>query len=230
MTRPVIDLRHGSRTLPTGQEVLAGVDLTVDAGESVAIVGRSGSGKSTLLAGLGLLMPFDRGTRYTLSGANVRQLGERKAARLRARSVGFILQNSGLIEHLSALENVRMPLLHSRYLSPRRAAKRAHEALDGLGIAHLARRRPAHLSGGERQRVAIARALVIRPSLILADEPTGALDEETGRVVLDQMLERVHSSDVALVIVTHDPEVAARAHRTYRLMAGNLQLATRSRT
>jgi putative ABC transport system ATP-binding protein len=224
MAEPVVDLRGAARTLPTGERILESIDLTVAAGESAAIVGRSGSGKSTLLAGLGLLSRFDRGSRYRLAGTHVRSLTERQAARMRARTIGFILQNSGLIGHLSAVENVRMPLLHSGDRSPRRATAAAHDALERLGVGHLARRRPAQVSGGERQRIAIARALVIQPRLILADEPTGALDEDTGRVVLDELLTLVHHAGSALVVVTHDPEIAARMGRTYRLRAGTLHL------
>lgn len=128
--------------------------------------------------------------------------------------------------HLSALENVRLPLLHSRVVSLSRSKRLARRALDQLGVGHLASRRPSQLSGGERQRVAIARALVIGPSLTLADEPTGALDEETGRVVLDQLLTLVQHSQACLVVVTHDPEVAARTNRTYRLHGGRLELAS----
>ncbi|WP_165310794.1 ABC transporter ATP-binding protein [Microbacterium protaetiae] len=226
MNAKVISLHNGSRTLPNGGPVLERVNLTVASRESVAIIGRSGSGKSTLLAGLGLLFPFGDGTDYRLLGHRVSTLKEKDAASLRARTVGFILQNSGLIEHLSALENVRLPLLHSRAHSPRAARVAAHEALERLGIEHLARRRPTEVSGGERQRIAIARALVIRPQLILADEPTGALDEQTGREVLDQLLALVEADASALVVVTHDAEIASRMQRTYRLHSRTLGPAT----
>jgi len=224
MGDPVVDLRDGSRTLAGGQRVLDKTSLTVGSGESVAIVGRSGSGKSTLLAGLGLLAPFDAGSSYRLAGRDAGKLSEAQAASLRARSIGFILQNSGLVAHLSALENVRMPLLHARDMGIGDTRREARRMLEQLEISHLASRRPSQVSGGERQRVAIARALVSRPSLILADEPTGALDETTGHLVLDQLLTQVAQSDVALVIVTHDREVAARTDRVYRLNAGRLEL------
>lgn len=219
---PTVELRGASRTLPGGAQILRDINLIVRPGESVAIVGRSGSGKSTLLAGLGLLAPFDKGTQFRLAGRYVHTMKERQAARLRARTIGFVLQNSGLVDHLSAMENVRMPLLHSRTVSPRRAKGIAVDALTRMGIAHLARRRPSKVSGGERQRVAIARALAIGPRLILADEPTGALDEETGRIVLTEMLSRVEESAASLIVVTHDPEVAARTGRVYRLEQGTL--------
>jgi ABC-type lipoprotein export system ATPase subunit len=227
MSDHVIDLHGGSRTLPQGQSVLSGIDLEVSRGECVAIVGRSGSGKSTLLACLGLISPFDRGTRYCLAGTDVRTLSERQSAVLRARSIGFVLQNSGLISHLNVLENVRMPLLHSRDISLRETKRRAHRALNAVAVGHLSTRRPAQLSGGERQRVAIARALVVQPSVILADEPTGALDEETGHLVLSELLNLVSRNGASLIVVTHDAEIAAQTDRTFRISDGRMALAER---
>ncbi|MDF2563025.1 MULTISPECIES: ABC transporter ATP-binding protein [unclassified Microbacterium] len=228
MTATVVRLRDGNRTLPGGARLLKGVDLDVVRGESIAIIGRSGSGKSTLLAGLGLLAPFDGGTHYELGGVDVATISERKRARLRAQNVGFVLQNAGLVSHLSAIENVEMPLIHSRTMRLSRTRARASEMLDLLEVGHLSRRRSPQVSGGERQRIAIARALAIDPDLILADEPTGALDEVTGRRVLDEMLSRVAQAGAALIVVTHDPEVAARTDRTYRLDGGTLREEARA--
>jgi len=218
-----IELVGASRTLPDGKRVLDNVALEVMQGESLSIVGRSGCGKSTLLACLGLVAPFDSGTTtYRVGGADVAKLTDRESARLRATSIGFVLQNSGLVSHLSALENVAVPLMHSSRLSIREIRRRAASKLELLGVGHLAQRRPVEVSGGERQRVAIARALVIEPRLILADEPTGALDEQTGQAVLRHMLDLVHESAASLVVVTHDRDIAARTDRTARMSEGRL--------
>ncbi|WP_188754286.1 ABC transporter ATP-binding protein [Microbacterium album] len=222
MADRIIGLENASRTLSGGARVLHEVDLELRAGESLAIVGRSGSGKSTLLSCLGLLAPFDRGTSYHLGDTEIMSLSERSAARLRATSIGFVLQNSGLVAHLSALENVELPLMHSSSDGFRDIRRRAFEQLDLLDIGHLARRRPAQVSGGERQRIAIARALVIGPRLILADEPTGALDEQTGALVLDLMLDLVHRTAAAMIVVTHDSDVSSRADRTLHVSEGRL--------
>lgn len=222
MAERIIGLENASRTLAASVRVLHKVELDLRAGESLAIVGRSGSGKSTLLSCLGLLAPFDRGTSYHLDDTEVMRLSESAAARLRATSIGFVLQNSGLVAHLSALENVELPLMHSSRDGFRGIRRRALEQLDQLGIGHLARRRPVQVSGGERQRIAIARALVIGPRLILADEPTGALDEQTGALVLDLMLDLVHRTNAAMIVVTHDSEVASRADRTLHVSDGHL--------
>lgn len=222
MTEPYVRLARGVKSLPGGNRVLRGVELAVARGEAVAIVGRSGSGKSTLLAGLGLISPFDRGTVYEIDGRDATALSSRELSRFRGSTIGFVLQNSGLIGHLSALDNVRVPLMHGRAVGLREGRKRSAEALDRLGLGAMLKRKPTQLSGGERQRVAIARALVVRPRLILADEPTGALDVTTGNTVLAQMLEAVRGSGVALIIVTHDRDVAEIADRTLQLLDGRL--------
>lgn len=227
MADVAIELVEASRTLPDGKKVLDNVALEVLQGESLSIVGRSGCGKSTLLACLGLVAPFDRGTSYRVGGVDVAKLTDRESARLRATSIGFVLQNSGLVSHLSALENVAVPLMHSSRLSIREIRRRAASKLEMLGVGHLAQRRPVEVSGGERQRVAIARALVIEPRLILADEPTGALDEQTGHVVLRHMLDLVQESAASLVVVTHDRDIAARTDRAARMSEGRLTDAGR---
>ena len=165
--------------------ILAGVDLTVHSGESVAILGRSGSGKSTLLSLIGL---FDRpdGGQYLLGGRDITRLPERKAAALRSAEFGFVFQRFFLLKHLTAAQNVAMALVNGQGWLPRRKRRaKVLAALDQVGIAHLAKHRPPRLSGGEQQRVAIARALVRQPRILLADEPTGALDTETGNLVID---------------------------------------------
>lgn len=222
MDDSVVELQGAACVLPDGRRIIGGLDLRVRAGESVAVVGRSGSGKSTLLAGLGLLSPFDAGSVYRLAGADTQAMSAADRARLRGSEIGFVLQNSSLIPHLNAWENVRMPLMHASRDRLRSTRARSLDALDVLGIGDLARRMPRELSGGERQRVAIARALVVGPSLILADEPTGALDVHTGSVVVSLMISLVAQARTALVLVTHDPLVAAVAHRVHTLEDGRL--------
>jgi len=208
-----------------GQEqtrtILDGVDLRVDAGDSVAIVGRSGSGKSTLLSVLGLFDRADAGT-YLLAGQDITRLPERRAAKLRSARFGFVFQRFFLLKHLTAAQNVAMALVNGQGWLPRRERRaRVLEALDQVGIAHLAKNRPARLSGGEQQRVAIARALVRRPQVLLADEPTGALDTETGTAVIDT-LSAATTRGCALILVTHDRDHAARMDRTLDLADGVL--------
>jgi putative ABC transport system ATP-binding protein len=201
--------------------ILDGVDLTVRAGESVAIVGRSGSGKSTLLSVLGLFDRPESGS-YRLAGEDISRLPERRAAKLRSSHFGFVFQRFFLLKHLTAAQNVAMALVNGQGWLPRRERRaRVLQALDEVGIAHLAKSRPARMSGGEQQRVAIARALVRRPRVLLADEPTGALDTETGTLVIDALLAAT-TRDCALVLVTHDRDHAARMGRIHDLVAGVL--------
>ncbi len=202
-------------------EILRGVDLDVDAGDHVSIVGRSGSGKSTLLNILGML---DRPTSGSVSfrGEAVGRMGPARLDRLRGRNVGFVFQQFNLLAGRSALENVAMPLSYASgraYWTRNRAAA---EMLDRVGLSHRLESPPEQLSGGEQQRVAIARALVRRPALILADEPTGALDVETGGAVMTLLDDIASDADAALVTITHDVHVAARARRHYRLEDGVL--------
>jgi len=197
---------------------LRGVSLTVAPGDYLAIVGPSGSGKSTLMHLMGGL---DRPTsgQLKIGGQDVVRLGAHEMARLRNETVGFVFQAFHLLPRTSALENVALPLV---YRGMGRAARRqrAAEALDRVGLAHRARHRPNQLSGGEQQRVAIARALVTAPAVLLADEPTGNLDTATGRAVLD-LLESLNAlRGVALVLVTHDREVSARARRQVEMRDG----------
>jgi putative ABC transport system ATP-binding protein len=201
--------------------ILAGVDLSVHAGDSVAIVGRSGSGKSTLLSVLGLFDRPDEG-RYVLDGQDISRLPERRAAKLRSSHFGFVFQRFFLLKHLTAAQNVAMALVNGQGWLPRRERRaRVMQALDEVGIAHLAKNRPTRMSGGEQQRVAIARALVRRPKILLADEPTGALDTETGTLVIEALLTAT-TRGCGLVLVTHDRDHAARMHRTLDLVDGVL--------
>ncbi len=227
MSAPLLELTGVTKTL-RGQEqprdILSGVDLTLDRGQSVAILGRSGSGKSTLLSLIGLFDRPDGGT-YTLDGRDITRLSERRAAALRSAEFGFVFQRFFLLKHLTAAQNVAMALVNGQGWLPRRQRRRKIlAALELVGIAHLANHRPPRLSGGEQQRVAIARALVREPRVILADEPTGALDTETGNLVVDA-LHAVTERECALVLVTHDADHARRMHRVLRLVDGQLGVA-----
>jgi putative ABC transport system ATP-binding protein len=199
--------------------VLREVSLSVCRGEFVAMMGASGSGKSTLLNVLGLLDGYDSG-RYLLDGQETRGLREVAAAALRNRSIGFVFQSFHLLPHKRAWENVALPLRYAG--APGKEQKRrALAVLDRLGLSHRADHRPSELSGGQRQRVAIARALVTDPPLVLADEPTGNLDSETGQEVL-QVLKQIHAEGRTLVLVTHDPGVARSAERVICMRDGRL--------
>jgi putative ABC transport system ATP-binding protein len=201
--------------------ILTGVDLSVAPGEHVSIVGRSGSGKSTLLNLLGLLDTPTSGT-YLLDGEPTDALRARRRSRLRGEMFGFVFQQFNLLPRRTAAENVAAPLLYARgrdYLTRRRAAR---EMLDRVGLGSRADQVPERLSGGEQQRVAIARALVRSPRVVLADEPTGALDVETGAQVMALLAQATAENGAALVTITHDLSVAALASRQYRLAGGRL--------
>ncbi|CAN5265261.1 ABC transporter ATP-binding protein [soil metagenome] len=209
--------------LPDGErlDILRGVDLSVEVGDHVSIVGRSGSGKSTLLNLLGLLdsptsgeILFDDEPLATLSGG--------RRDRKRGRDIGFIFQQFNLLQGRTALENVMIPLMYARGRQFWRRRSLAEEMLDRVGLAARMQSTPEKLSGGEQQRVAIARALVRGPRLILADEPTGALDIETGASVMQLLDEVAERSGAALITITHDANVAALARRHYRLDRGVL--------
>ena len=221
----LIELTGITKVLKGQQEprtILDGVDLTVRPGESVAIVGRSGSGKSTLLSVVGLFDRPDSG-RYLLAGQDISRLPERRAAKLRSSHFGFVFQRFFLLKHLTAAQNVAMALVNGQGWLPRRERRRrAGEALADVGLpAGVARRCPAQLSGGEQQRVAIARALVRNPRVLLADEPTGALDTETGTLVIDALLGATERG-CGLILVTHDRDHAARMGRILDLVDGVL--------
>jgi putative ABC transport system ATP-binding protein len=199
--------------------VLDRVDLDVADGEMVAITGSSGSGKSTLLNVLGLLDAYDTGT-YHLGGMRVRALSEAAAARFRNACVGFVFQAFHLIQQKTALENVALPLYYAG-VARRERERRGLLLLERVGLGHRAHHLPSQLSGGQKQRVAIARALVTEPRVVLADEPTGALDSVAGDGIL-ALLEALNRAGTTLVVVTHDPGVAARCQRTVTLKDGRV--------
>lgn len=200
--------------------ILRGVTLDIAQGTSTALLGRSGSGKSSLLAILGLL---DRPTagRYDIDGNDTAQLNSARLARIRGEWFGFVYQRFCLLNHLSAAENVEAPLLH-RGLTRRARRARARSALELVGLAERPDHRPGQLSGGEQQRVAIARALVGRPRVLLADEPTGSLDQDTGTAVMTTLHDLTSAHGVTLVLVTHDPLIAKKCDRIVHLDRGRV--------
>lgn len=221
---PALEVVDVTRTYEMGGtlvQALRGVSLRIDAGEFVAIVGPSGSGKTTLMNLLGCL---DRPTsgQLRVDGVDATSLGDHGLATLRNSAVGFVFQSFQLLSRTSAVENVALPLIY-RGLARRERRVRAEAALQAVGLGERMRHRPTQLSGGEQQRVAIARALVGQPRLLLADEPTGNLDSVTGAEVL-HLFARLHDEQqVAVVLVTHDRDVAARADRQIRMRDGRIE-------
>jgi lipoprotein-releasing system ATP-binding protein len=208
---------------PQPVDVLRSVDIEIRRGETVAIVGASGSGKSTLLHCLGGLDTPTTGT-VSIDGQNLASLNENQKGALRNRALGFVYQFHHLLPEFTAQENVAMPLIIRRQ-SRRVALEAALGPLQDVGLAHRVQHTPAELSGGERQRAAIARALVTRPQCILADEPTGNLDRDTARSVFEVMVQLQQKVGTAIVVVTHDRELASRMGRVLELNAGRLTAA-----
>ena len=222
MNPPRIELRQLTRRLPSGDReltILDRVDLTIQAGEFVAILGPSGSGKSTLLA---LMAGLDRPTsgEVRIDGEPIQALSEDALALLRRRKIGFVFQSFQLLGNLTARENVLLPIELLGLPDPR---SRARELLDAVGLADRGHHYPSQLSGGEQQRVALARAFAARPAILLADEPTGNLDGATGRKVLELLTELRRREGTTLVLVTHDPAVAALADRLVHLRDGRVE-------
>ncbi|MBS3966309.1 MAG: ABC transporter ATP-binding protein [Truepera sp.] len=218
----MIELEEVWKIYPKGQtgvEALRGVSLRIDKGEHLALVGPSGVGKSTLLYLIGLMDLPSQG-KLRLFGHDPQALGDRERSRLRGRTIGFVFQSFNLLPQLRAWENVALPLKYAGLGFVERK-RRALELLERVELADRAEHYPSELSGGQEQRVAIARALVVKPQLILADEPTGNLDRGSGRVVL-ALLEAANREGTTLIVVTHDPEVAARAGRRVRLRDGRI--------
>ena len=219
----LIDIKDIYKIYNEGREsevrALDGVSLQIDKGEFVAIVGQSGSGKSTLMNVLGCLDIPTYGE-YFLNGTDVTALSDKQLARIRNREIGFIFQGYNLIQELDALENVTLPLIYQG-VSVWDREDIAMAALERVGMADRAHHRPAEMSGGQQQRVAIARAIAANPPIIMADEPTGALDSKTGRHVLD-ILRSLYREGTTILLVTHDDTIAATAKRVVRLSDGRI--------
>lgn len=196
-----------------------GITLDIDKGEFVAIVGKSGSGKSTLMNIIGALDVPTSGT-YLLGGKNVGKLSDNQLADIRNKMIGFVFQQYNLLPRMSIMENVELPLLYA-HVSVREREKRAMEALEKVGLSEKAKQMPKQLSGGQQQRVSIARALAADPSLILADEPTGALDSKTSRQVLD-FFKKIHEDGNTVIMITHDNSIAVEAKRVIRIADGKI--------
>jgi putative ABC transport system ATP-binding protein len=216
----MIGLEQISRVFQVGGQpvhALREVTLAVESGEYVSLMGPSGSGKSTLLNIVGLLDRASSGI-YRLDGKDVTSLSDEEQARVRREKIGFVFQFFHLVPRLSAAENIELPMALAGISAGERRAH-ALELLNAYGLGDRADHRPDQLSGGQRQRVAIARATVMRPGILLADEPTGNLDRASGKEVV-QILESLHESGVTLLLVTHDPELGRRAHRQLRMVDG----------
>ncbi|MFK7990353.1 MAG: ABC transporter ATP-binding protein [Sandaracinaceae bacterium] len=220
---PIVDAKGLTKSFRSGEVTIKpvnGLNLQVTPGELVALMGPSGSGKSTLLNLIGGLDQPDAGT-CVVAGQDIARLSDRARTAFRASHIGFVFQSFNLIPILSAAENVELPLRLKR-LSRKRRAMQAALALEIVGLSDRAQHRPSQLSGGQRQRVAIARALATDPALILADEPTGNLDEEAGEQIMDVLTSLARDHAKTIVMVTHDPSKAERATRTLRLRAGRV--------
>ena len=225
MSNELLRVENLSKSYPSEEKggklvILEDINLLLKQGETIAITGKSGCGKSTLLSLLALLSPKDGGKIY-YEGMDTDQIKDRDRARLRNEKMGFVFQNSMLLEDFSALENVAMPLM-IRGEKKKIALEKAQEYLKMVGIEERKNHRPIKLSGGERQRTAIARALITEPSVVFADEPTGSLDEKTSRIIEELLIESVRKTNRGLILVTHNPVFASKAHKVFVLSNGVL--------
>lgn len=219
----MISMQNITKAYEMGNQVvhaLRGVDLDIAEGEFVAIMGPSGSGKSTLMNMIGCLDVPTGGT-YTLNGTDVSTLSDDQQARIRNREIGFVFQQFNLLARTSAIKQVMLPLMYAGF-NRRERMQLAKEALDKVGLGDRIDHRPDELSGGQQQRVAIARALAVSPSIILADEPTGALDTQTGEEILN-LFQTLNEQGITIIMITHDPEVAEMAKRTIWIRDGLIE-------
>lgn len=218
----MIHLDNIHKSYGTGEQslhVLKGIDLHIAEGEMVSIMGSSGSGKSTLLNILGILDSYDAGE-YRLNGTLIRGLSEKQAAQLRNQYLGFVFQSFNLLPFKTAVENVALPLYYQN-VGRKERNRKAQAFIERVGLGDRGHHLPGELSGGQKQRIALARALIANPQVILADEPTGALDSATSAEVME-LFKEVHGSGKTVVIITHEPDVAAQADRCIQLVDGNV--------
>ena len=222
--KPVISLRNLHKTYQGAQplHVLKGINLDIFPGEMVAIMGASGSGKSTLLNILGLLDSYDEGSYYLGEELLSNSLSENRAAEIRSRQIGFVFQSFNLIPFKNALDNIALPLFYQG-VGRKERTKRAAELLARMGLSDWAEHLPSEMSGGQKQRIAIARALITTPSVILADEPTGALDSKTTIEVMELLREINRESHLTMILVTHEPGVAEMCDRTIHIKDGVIE-------
>ncbi|MBQ4822824.1 ABC transporter ATP-binding protein [Aquimarina sp. MMG016] len=225
----VIEIRNIVRNFQLGQEtvyVLKSIDLDIETGDYIAIMGPSGSGKSTLMNLLGCLDTPTSGT-YRLNGNDVSKMTDDELAEIRNREIGFVFQTFNLLPRTTALDNVALPMVYAG-TSKKDRVIRAEEVLADVGLADRMDHKPNQLSGGQRQRVAVGRALVNKPSIILADEPTGNLDSKTSLEIM-QLFDDIHAAGNTVIMVTHEEDIAARAHRVIRLRDGEIESDVRNK-
>ena len=223
MKTPIIDIKGITRDFQLGSEtvnVLKGIDLLINKGEYVALMGPSGSGKSTLMNILGCLDTPTSGS-YILNGKQVSEMHDDELAEIRNKEIGFVFQTFNLMPRTTALDNVALPMVYAGFSKEERN-KRATEVLTQVGLADRMDHKPNQLSGGQRQRVAVGRALVNKPSIILADEPTGNLDSKTSIEIM-KLFGEIHANGNTVILVTHEEEIAAHAHRIIRLRDGIIE-------
>ncbi len=225
----VIKIRDIKRDFPLGQEVvkvLKGIDLDIEKGEYVALMGPSGSGKSTLMNLLGCLDTPTSGT-YELNGVDVSSMTDDELAEIRNKEIGFVFQTFNLLPRTTALDNVALPMVYAGFSKSDRNT-RAKEVLSDVGLADRMDHKPSQLSGGQRQRVAVGRALVNKPSIILADEPTGNLDSVTSLEIM-QLFDAIHEAGNTVIVVTHEEDIAKHTHRIIRLKDGMIESDVRTK-
>lgn len=219
----MIEIKNINKSYQVGQNklhVLKGIDLTIESSELVSIMGSSGSGKSTLLNILGILDNYDSGD-YYINGKLIKDLNETKAAQYRNEMLGFVFQSFNLISFKNAMENVALPLYYQK-VSRKERNKKAMEYLERVGLTEWAHHMPNELSGGQKQRVAIARSLIAEPKIILADEPTGALDSQTSYEVM-QLFQEINNEGISVIIVTHEHDIAERTKKVVHLKDGIIE-------